>query len=104
MHLNLGSETQRNHHRDLDIKIEELCVREDGGVKGKRREVNGENVIRGQIYLVFFNPIEMNIEDERVMSDSVNTKGREEAVEVRDKGFTGGIKQNPERRSGRREP
>lgn len=54
--MNLDLETQRKHHRDLEIKIEVLCVREDGGVRGKRREVNGEDVILGQIYFVFLIP------------------------------------------------
>lgn len=53
MHLSLESETQGKHQRDLEIKIAERCVREDGGVRGKRREVNGENVILGQICFVF---------------------------------------------------
>lgn len=52
--------------------------------------------------MFLFNTTERTIEDERVKSDSVNTKGREEEAEVRDKGFTGGgMKQNPERRSQR---
>lgn len=57
--------------------------REDGGVRGKRREVNGENVILGQIFFVFFllNPTARNIEDERVKSVCSNTvwRGVEEA-------------------------
>lgn len=52
--MNFDLETQRTHHRDGEIKIEELCVREDGGVRGKRREVNGENVILGHTHFVFF--------------------------------------------------
>lgn len=53
--MNVDVERQRKHHRDLEIKIEEPSVREDGGVRGNRREVNGKNVILGQIIL-FFNP------------------------------------------------
>lgn len=34
-------ERQRKHHRDVEIKIEEPSVREDGGVRGNGREVNG---------------------------------------------------------------
>lgn len=37
-----------------ETKIEEQSVREDGGVRGNRREVNGKNVILGQIIIIFF--------------------------------------------------
>lgn len=37
-----------------ETKIEEQSVREDGGVRGNRREVNGKNVILGQIIIYFF--------------------------------------------------
>lgn len=104
MHLDLDLEMLRTHHRDREIKIEELFVREDGGVRGKRREVNGENVILGQIHLVFLILHRGILRMKGVKSACVNTKGREEEAEVGDKGFTGGgggraggrgIKQNP---------
>lgn len=50
-------------------------------MRGKRREVNGENVILGQIYFVFsflFNPTARNIEDERVKKKKCAFKHGEE--------------------------